>query len=64
MPDTAGLVDRLRAAGLPAMVSGAGPSVLVLATDPAQLAQVAALVPANWECAPLAPSEGAQLRRG
>jgi homoserine kinase len=64
MPDTAGLVDRLRAAGLPAMVSGAGPSVLVLATDHAQLAQVTALAPADWECAPLAPSDGAQLRRG
>lgn len=31
MPQTLALVDRLRAQGLPAVVSGAGPSVLVLA---------------------------------
>jgi homoserine kinase len=30
MPETAALAGRLRAAGLPAVVSGAGPSVLVL----------------------------------
>ena len=30
MPDTAALVSRLRAAGIPAVVSGAGPSVLAL----------------------------------
>ena len=30
MPETAALVGRLRAAGIPAMVSGAGPSVLAL----------------------------------
>ncbi len=30
MPDTADLVDRLRAAGIPAVVSGAGPAVLAL----------------------------------
>ena len=34
MPDTVALVARLRASGLPAVVSGAGPSVLVL-TGPA-----------------------------
>ena len=33
MPGTDGLVCRLRAAGIPAMVSGAGPSVLALLTD-------------------------------
>ena len=31
MPETASLVERLRAAGLPAVVSGAGPAILVLA---------------------------------
>jgi homoserine kinase len=30
MPDTAGLIGRLRAAGIPAAVSGAGPAVLAL----------------------------------
>jgi homoserine kinase len=33
MPETAALVGRLRAAGIPAVVSGAGPSVLVLLSD-------------------------------
>jgi homoserine kinase len=34
MPETATLVRRLRAAGIPAVVSGAGPSVLALLTGP------------------------------
>jgi homoserine kinase len=34
MPETAALIGRLRAAGIPAVVSGAGPSVLVLLCDP------------------------------
>ncbi|MGD0243547.1 MAG: homoserine kinase [Streptosporangiaceae bacterium] len=33
MPETAALVGRLRAAGIPAVVSGAGPSVLALLSD-------------------------------
>jgi homoserine kinase len=45
-------------------VSGAGPSVLVLATDQAQSAQAAALAPAGWECAQLAPADGASVSRG
>ncbi|KAB1657327.1 homoserine kinase [Pseudoclavibacter chungangensis] len=36
MPKTAGLIERLRAEGLPAVVSGAGPSILVLCENPAQ----------------------------
>lgn len=64
IPETAQLVDRLRATGLPAMVSGAGPSVLVLAADQARSAQVAALAPAGWECAPLAPADGASVSHG
>lgn len=35
MPKTKALIDELRAEGLAAVVSGAGPSVLVLADDPA-----------------------------
>lgn len=35
MPKTKLLIDELRAAGLPAVVSGAGPSVLVMCNDPA-----------------------------
>ena len=34
MPETAALVGRLRAAGIPAVVSGAGPSVLALLAGP------------------------------
>lgn len=64
MPETAGLVDRLRGAGLPAMVSGAGPSVLVLTTGQSQSAQVADLAPAGWECAPLEPAGGVRTVRG
>jgi len=36
MPHTNRLIEQLRAAGLPAVVSGAGPSVLVLCGNPAQ----------------------------
>src|SRR6185437_5760322 len=61
MPDTARLVDRLRAAGLPAMVSGAGPSVLVLAADQAQSAEAGTLAPAGWEAAQLTLAAGADV---
>lgn len=47
MPDTAALVTALRAAGLAAVVSGAGPSVLVLATDDVR-ARVAQAAP-GWD---------------
>jgi homoserine kinase len=33
MPETAALVAKLRSAGIPAVVSGAGPSVLALVLD-------------------------------
>jgi len=47
MPETYDLVQRLRAAGHAAVVSGAGPSILVLASDPARRADAAALVAAK-----------------
>jgi homoserine kinase len=54
MPDSIALVDRLRAAGHAAVVSGAGPSVLVLAADDAAtLAGVAELTPPGWSVLPL-----------
>ncbi|MGY1739956.1 MULTISPECIES: homoserine kinase [unclassified Blastococcus] len=64
MPESLALVDRLRAEGLAAVVSGAGPSVLVLtrrdpADDPADPAEgvavrrVADLTPAGWRLLPL-----------
>jgi homoserine kinase len=53
MPGTAALVKQLRSEGLPAFVSGAGPTVLVL-TDPLAQAGVAALVPEGWRVLSLA----------
>lgn len=44
MPATHALVQRLRQAGFAAVVSGAGPSVLVLCDDPARRLTAAALV--------------------
>ncbi len=48
MPETAGLVARLRAAGVPAVVSGAGPTVLALARDDDEAGLARSLCPAGW----------------
>ena len=64
MPETIALIDALRAAGHAAVVSGAGPSVLVLTRrhrdDPAGdragavgVREVAALTPSGWTVLPL-----------
>jgi homoserine kinase len=47
MPETDALIRLLRANGLAAVVSGAGPSLLVLCSDPAQRLVAAELVAAN-----------------
>lgn len=44
MPETESLIRKLRAHGLPAVVSGAGPSILVLCSDPAQRLVAAELI--------------------
>ncbi|MDQ1597597.1 MAG: homoserine kinase [Microbacteriaceae bacterium] len=44
MPETEALISTLRGHGLPAVVSGAGPSILVLCSDPAQRLVAAELV--------------------
>jgi len=44
MPETNSLITILREHGLAAVVSGAGPSVLVLCSDPAQRLQAAELI--------------------
>ncbi len=50
MPETLALVTRLRSSGLPAVVSGAGPSVLVLAGPSDTLAEVRDVVgPGSWD---------------
>ena len=58
MPETDALLQVLRRNGLPAVVSGAGPSILVLGSDPAQRlvaqALVASTMATTWETLMLA----------
>ncbi len=58
MPETSELIQVLRANGHAAVVSGAGPSILVLASDPSQRVLAADLVETNttnaWEALMLA----------
>ncbi|CAN5319052.1 homoserine kinase [soil metagenome] len=58
MPETNALIEILRADGLAAVVSGAGPSILVLGSDPAQRLRATDLINANattpWNCLLLA----------
>jgi homoserine kinase len=67
MPGTATLVAKLREAGIPAVVSGAGPSVLALTVDgraaaAAEVARIAAQAGAPWRVLPLrVDAEGARL---
>jgi homoserine kinase len=49
MPETARLIAALREQGYPAVVSGAGPSILVLASDPSQRLTAADLVESTAE---------------
>ena len=71
MPHTHDLVTRLRAAGVPAVVSGAGPSVLAFLTeDPAQdvlkrLDSIAAETGIDWHISPLVVErQGASVTSG
>jgi homoserine kinase len=48
MPASIELVTRLREVGLPAVVSGAGPTVLVLARGDVEAGSVQAVAPAGW----------------
>ncbi len=58
MPQTNALIQALRAEGLAAVVSGAGPSILVLGSDPSQRLRAAEVIEqqseSNWECLMLA----------
>jgi homoserine kinase len=49
MPETNKLITLLREAGFAAVVSGAGPSILVLGSDPSQRLAAAALVAEHSE---------------
>jgi homoserine kinase len=54
MPESIALMDRLREAGHAAVVSGAGPSLLVLTARSEDAATVADLTPEGWSVLPLA----------
>ena len=58
MPETDSLIRMLRGHDLAAVVSGAGPSILVLGSDPAQRLRAAELIAEHsesvWECLMLA----------
>jgi homoserine kinase len=67
MPGTAPLLDALRDAGIPAVISGAGPSVLALTVDgqdgdAAGVARIAAQQCESWRVLPLrVDTQGARL---
>jgi len=62
MSDSLALVRRLRGAGLPAVVSGAGPTVLAF-TDASQRDDVASRVPEGWDVLALAiDRDGARVQ--
>jgi homoserine kinase len=61
MPATSDLLARLRAVGLAAVVSGAGSSVLALASSAEQVSLAAEMAPPDWECAALEVSAGARV---
>ena len=50
MPATLEVVDRLRARGVAAAVSGAGPTVIALVTDEGAAAAALAGAPEGWVC--------------
>jgi len=61
MQDSADLVAALRAAGVPAVISGAGPTVLALVIDD-QVRLVTSLAPEGWSVLPLhVPTAGAHV---
>jgi homoserine kinase len=54
MPASADLVHELRAAGVPAVISGAGPSVLTFCRDADEMSRAYALAPEGWQVVPTA----------
>lgn len=61
VPMSMRLIGDLRAGGIPAVVSGAGSSVLALATSKAQVEQAAESAPPGWEVAELPVAGGARF---
>ncbi len=65
IPASAALVTRLREAGLPAVISGAGPSVLVLLADDRRADPIEAWAPPGWTVTRLAVDlAGARVAEG
>jgi homoserine kinase len=68
MPESLALMDALRAAGFAAVVSGAGPSLLVLARrlpDDQSVREISALTPPGWTVLPLeVDARGARVLYG
>ena len=63
MPASADLVAALRGAGVAAVISGAGPTVMALTVDDAQTAMAVAMSPAGWTVDALAvDGSGATLQ--
>lgn len=60
MPASAALVAVLRDAGIAAVISGAGSSVLALTSSANQASKAASLSPQGWKCAQLDIAEGAR----
>jgi homoserine kinase len=61
MPASLELVDRLRHAGIPAMISGAGPTVLALAGPPT-VRRATGCAPAGWRVELPGVADGATVR--
>lgn len=62
MPQTLALVDRLREAGIAAVVSGAGPTVLALGTDAeGERLDLEGLAPEGWRVLPLRLDGGVRV---
>lgn len=61
MPGSWQLVRQLRERGLPAVISGAGPTVLVLGT-PDRIERAVAATPAGFRVVPVGPGPGVGLR--
>jgi homoserine kinase len=61
MPTSTALLAQLRAAGQPAVISGAGPTVLVLARGDVEAESAVALAPDGWAAHRLTVGAGARL---
>jgi homoserine kinase len=61
MQASADLVSALRSAGLPAVISGAGPTVLALTRSADERDAATARGPAGWRTAPLSVADGAAV---